>query len=153
MALTLEEATAKIVALEAATVTDKATIATLNTAAGTEAAKIIALNNENAERRVLNNQQKKSLYAAQHVIAKNNIKVDYDKLGADGLTLNATTGQVEGEVTYDPASVATVGAGIVPASVGAPEGLSIESIQSMSRADIAKNWEAVQSAIENQPTT
>jgi hypothetical protein len=111
------------------------------------------LNTENAERRVLNNQQKKALYAHKAVISKNNIKVDYDALGTDSLTLNKETGAVEGEVIYSPASTIEVGGGVPPTSGGAPSAMTVESIQGMSRADIAKNWEAVSSVLTAQNTS
>lgn len=121
------------------------------TIAGLEG-KITKLNVENAERRIVNTQQKKSLFAHKQVITKNNIKVDYDTLGVDGLTLNKETGAVEGEVSYNPASSVEIGGGVPPASSGAPEGVSIESIQSMNRADIAKNWDAISDVLANQTT-
>lgn len=136
--MTLEEATARINVLEAEAVTSTA--------------KITKLNTENAERRVLNNQQKKQIYAAKAVISKNNIKVDYEALGADSLTLNKETGVVEGEVSYNPASKPEVGGGVPPSSKGAPEAMTIESIQGMNRADIAKNWDAVSATLANQTT-
>lgn len=140
--MTLEEATKRIEELEA-----KA----LQVEADTNA-KITKLNTENAERRVLNNQQKKSLFAAKAVISKNNIKVDYESLGTDSLTLNKETGVVEGEVSYNPASKPEVGGGVLPASGNAPEAMTVESIQSMSRQDIAKNWDAVSATLANQNT-
>jgi len=141
--MTLAEAEAKIKELEAQAVIANASISEANT-------KISKLNTESAERRVLNNQQKRQLHATKQVIAKNNIKVDYDALGTDSLTLNKDTGAVEGDVTYNPASTPNVGSGIIPASNGAPEAMSIESIQGMSRADIAKNWDKITSVLEAQ---
>jgi hypothetical protein len=147
--MTLEEATARIAVLEAEATTANALVATTATE---NTAKISKLNTENAERRVLNNQQKKSLFAHKAVISKNNIKVDYEALGTDSLTLNAETGVVEGEVIYNPASTVEVGGGVPPSSGGAPSAMSIESIQGMSRDDIAKNWDAVAATLANQPT-
>jgi hypothetical protein len=147
--MTLEEATARIAVLEAEAVTAKALVATTAT---DNTAKITKLNTENAERRVLNNQQKKSLFAAKHVIAKNNIKVNYEALGTDSLTLNAETGVVEGEVSYNPASTIEVGGGVSPASNGAPQAMTVESIKGMSRQDIAKNWDEVSAVLASQDT-
>ena len=115
-------------------------------------AKITKLNTENAERRVANTQTKKSLYAAKKVIGLNNIKVDYDSLGTDGLTLNKETGAVEGEVSYNPASSVAIGGGVPPTSAGAVEAMTLDTIKDMSRDDIAKNWEAVSNVMANQPT-
>lgn len=135
--MTLEEAQAKIKELES-------TLETSNS-------KITKLNGENAEKRILNNQQKKQVFAMKKVISSNNIKVDYDTLGTDSLTLNKETGMVEGEVSYNPASSVEVGGGVPPVSNGAPEAMSIESIQGMNRTDIANNWEAVAEVLANQP--
>jgi len=110
------------------------------------------LTTENAERRVLNTQIKKSLFAAKAVISKNNIKVDYEALGADSLTLNKETGVVEGDVSYNPASITEVGGGVPPSSSNAPEAMTVESIQGMSRKDIAKNWDAVNDVLTSQAT-
>jgi len=129
--MTLEEAQVKITDLES---------------------KIQNLNNENAEKRVINTQQKKSLYSMKEVIKKNNINVDYDTLGTDSLTVNQETGMVEGEVLYNPASTVEVGGGESPASNGAPEQMSIQDIQGMNRVDIANNWEAITDVLANQPT-
>ena len=135
--MTLEEAQLKITELE--------------TQAETSNSKITKLNSENAEKRILNNQQKKQVFAMKKVISSNNIKVDYDSLGTDSLTLNQETGMVEGEVLYNPASSVEVGGGVPPVSLGAPEAMSIESIQGMNRTDIANNWEAVAEVLANQP--
>lgn len=143
--MTLEEATARIKVLETEVATKDTNLVTAN-------GKITKLTSENAERRVLNTQQKKSLFAHKAVISKNNIKVDYDSLGTDGLTLNKETGVVEGEVSYNPASVVEIGGGVPPASNDAPKSMTIESIQGMSRDDIAKNWDAVASTLANQTT-
>lgn len=148
--MTLEEAQARIKVLETEATTNATSLTTANTTVATHLANISKLNDENAERRVLNTQQKKALFAHKAVIAKNNIKVDYDKLGTDSLTLNAETGQVEGEVSYNAASVPEVGGGVPPASGGAPQAMTIESIQVMSRADIAKNWDAVNATLASQ---
>lgn len=131
MEITLEQSTAKITELEQ---------------------KIQKLQGENAEKRVQNTQHKKSMHAMKEVIKKNNITVDYDSLGTDNLTVNKETGTIEGEVLYNPASTVEVGGGESPASKGAPEGMSIESIQGMNRVDIANNWEAVAEVLANQPT-
>lgn len=149
--MTLEEATARIKVLEGEAEVIKVSMATATTNLTTANDKITKLNTENAERRVLNNQQKKALFSAKAVISKNNIKVDYEALGTDSLTLNAETGVVEGEVIYNPASIPEVGGGVPPASNDAPQAISIESIQSMSRTDIAKNWDAVAATLASQP--
>lgn len=151
--MTLEEATARIKVLETEAKAKDASIATANTNAIAATAKISKLNDENAERRVLNNQQKKSLHAAKQVISKNNIKVDYDKLGADNLTLNSETGQVEGEVSYTAASVPEIGGGASPTANTAPPAITIDTIKTMGRAEIAKNWDAIASTLAAQPTT
>ena len=143
--MTLEEAQERIKVLETEAATKDTSIADSNT-------KITQLNTENAERRVLNNQHKKSLYAAKKVIGLNNIKVDYDSLGTDGLTLNKETGAVEGEVSYNPASSVAIGGGVPPTSAGAVEAMTLDTIKDMSRDDIAKNWEAVSNVMANQPT-
>lgn len=148
--MTLEEATARIKVLETEAATNATALATANTGLTAHLAKISKLNDENAERRVANNKQKKDLFAAKAVITKNNIKVDYDKLGTEGLTLNAETGVVEGEVSYNAASVPQLGGGVPPTSGGAPQAITIESIQAMSRADIAKNWDAVNATLAAQ---
>lgn len=144
--MTLEEATARIKVLEGEATTNATNLTTAN-------ASITKLKTENAERRVLNTQQKKSLFAHKAVISKNNIKVDYESLGTDGLTINATSGAVEGEVSYNPASIPEVGGGVPPVSKGAPTAMTIESIQGMSRPDIAKNWDAIASTLAAQPAT
>lgn len=148
--MTLEEAQARIKVLESEAATNTTSLTTANASVASHLAKISKLNDENAERRVLNNQQKKSLFAHKAVITKNNIKVDYDKLGMDNLTLNAETGQVEGEVSYNAASVPELGGGVPPSSGGTPQVMTIESIQGMSRKDIAKNWDAVNAAMAAQ---
>lgn len=151
--MTLEEAQARIKVLEDEAKTKDTNIATANTNALAATAKISKLNDENAERRVLNNQQKKQLHAAKQVISKNNIKVDYDKLGADNLTLNSETGQVEGEVSYTAASVPELGGGVPPTANTAPEAMTIDSIKTMGRAEIAKNWDAIATTLAAQTET
>lgn len=150
--MTLEEAQARIKVLEVEAEVIKVSMATATTNLTTATTKITKLNDENAERRVLNNHQKKQLYVTKGIIAKNNIKVDYEKIGTDSLTLDKETGQVVGEVAYNPASSIEVGGGVPPASKGAPTGMTIESIQGMNRVDIAKNWDAVAAVLANQPT-
>lgn len=148
--MTLEEATARIKVLETEASVMKVSMTTANASVASHLAKISKLNDENAERRVLNNQQKKALFAHKAVISKNNIKVDFEKLGTDELTLNAETGQVEGEVIYNPASAMEVGGGVPPVSNPAPAAMTVESIQGMSRQDIAKNWDAVSATLASQ---
>lgn len=147
--MTLEEALAKIKELEVSSGVKDVALTTAN-------GKITKLNDENAERRVLNNQQKKNLHVAKSVINKNNIKVDFDKIGTDNLTLNKETGQVEGEVSYNPASNIEVGGGVPPVSNPAPQAMTIETIQGMSRDAIAKNWDAISEVLtgvsDNQTT-
>ncbi len=143
--MTLEEAQARIKVLET-----EATAKAIELVTATN--KVSKLTNENAERRVVNTQQKKALFAHKAVIDKNNIKVDFDTLGVDGLTLNKETGVVEGDVSYNPASVTEVGGGVPPSSGNAPEVMTVESIQGMSRTDIAKNWDAVSEVLTSQAT-
>ncbi len=141
--MNLEKALAKIKILE-----EKATSKEAELLEATN--KINKLTLEGAEGRVLNKHQKKNLYVAKSIIRKNNIKVDYDKISTDGLTLDPETGEVKGEVAYNPESEPGPGAGIPPSGDGAPPALTIEGIQSMSRQDIAKNWDAVSSVLTAQ---
>ena len=85
---------------------------------------------------------------------KNNIKVDLNSMNTENLSLNTETGQVEGEVTYNPASIPEVGSGVPPSSKGSPAVMTRDTIQEMSRAEIAKNWEEVSSVLTGStPTT
>lgn len=141
--MTLDEAQAKIKELEGQITTKDTEIATAN-------GKITKLNTENAERRVINAQQKKTLHNATQVLKKNNIKVDINTMNTENLTLNTETGQVEGEVIYNPASIPEIGGGVPPTSNDALPAMTVESIQGMSRSDIAKNWDAVSSVLTAQ---
>lgn len=145
--MTLEEAQVKIKELEGI-------VASKDTELTTSQEKITKLNSENAERRVINNFNKKTIHVAKQVLKKNNIKVDLNSMNTENLSLNTETGQVEGEVTYNPASIPEVGSGVPPSSKGSPAVMTRDTIQEMSRAEIAKNWEEVSSVLTGStPTT
>jgi hypothetical protein len=114
-------------------------------------AKVILVNeaklrDEAAGYRVKMNDQTKKNYLLNDVIKQNNIKVDDKHLDISSLKLD--DGKVVGDATYKPDTGFNIGA-----DIGAGEttkALTVESIQDMSRADIAKNWDAVSAALASQ---
>jgi hypothetical protein len=104
------------------------------------------LRDEAAGYRVKMNEQTKKNYLLSDVIKQNNIKVEDKDLETSGLKLN--DGKVEGDATYKPNTNFNIGVDI---GSGDPSpAMTVESIQGMSRADIAKNWDAVSAALSAQ---
>ncbi len=147
--MTLDEALAQIKVLE----TEKATLTASNTAIKEELVKSEALikttNDEAAESRITKQAERKNNYILNEVIKKNNITFDMSKENLQGITFD-DKGQAMGEVAYQPNT--TPAKANILAGDGTPNTMTVESIQGMNRADIAKNWEAVAETLANQPT-
>jgi len=148
--MTLVEAEAKIKALEG----EKATLEASNTAIKDELTKSNALvkttQNESAENRIEKQSQRKQNYILNDIIKKNNITFDMTKENLQGITFD-DKGQAVGEVAYQPNTTPAKADAL--AGNGTPNTMTVESIQGMNRADIAKNWDAVAETLANQPTT
>ena len=103
---------------------------------------------EAAENRVLRQSERKKSFIMNEVLKRNNIEFDVNGHSLEGLSI--VDGEVTGDVTYDPKRKAEVGAGVSPASNGTAGVMSIESIQGMTREQIAENWSAVEKVLTDQ---
>lgn len=104
------------------------------------------LRDEAAGYRVKMNEQTKKNYLLDNVIKQNNIKVDDKHLDTSALKLD--DGKVVGDATYKPNTDFNIGADIGAGDTS--PAMTVESIQGMSRQDIAKNWDAVSAALSAQ---
>lgn len=145
----IKEALAKIKVLEG----EKATLEASNTAIKAELTKSDALvkttQNESAENRINKQAERKQNYILNDIIKKNNIAFDMSKENLNGITFD-DKGQAVGEVAYQPST--TPAKANILTGEGTPNTMTVESIQGMNRADIAKNWDAVAETLANQPT-
>lgn len=144
----LEEALAKIKVLEG----EKTTLEASNTSIKDELTKSEAMvktvQDEAAESRISKQTERKQNYILNDIIKKNNITFDMSKENLQGITFD-DKGQVIGDVAYQPNT--TPAKTNVLAGDGTPNTMTVESIQGMNRADIAKNWDAIAETLANQP--
>jgi len=144
----LTEALAKIKLLEG----EKTTLEASNLAIKAELTKsevsVKKANDEAAESRIAKNTERKNNYILNDIIKKNNITYDMTKENMQGITFD-DKGQAVGEVAYQPNT--EIKANLL-AGEGSPPVMTVEGIQGMSRAEIAKNWDAVAETLANQPT-
>lgn len=141
--MTIEELTKRVTELEGENTKLKADALDTAKAVATNESK---LRDEAAGYRVKMNDETKKNYLLSDVIKQNNIKVDDKHMETNGLKLN--DGKVEGDVTYKPDTDFKIGVNI--GSGDESKALTVENIQGMSRADIAKNWEAVSATLSAQ---
>lgn len=147
--MTLVEAEAKIKVLEG----EKTALEASNTAIKADLTQSEVLikkaNDESAESRINKQAERKQNYILNDIIKKNNITYDMTKENLQGITFD-DKGQAVGEVAYQP-NTGQVKTNIL-AGGGTPNTMTVESIQGMNRADIAKNWDAVAETLANQQT-
>ena len=146
--MTLEESLAKVAELTA----ENKELLTKNIELTAETDRNIKqldkVTNEAAENRIHKQSERKRAYVMKEVLKRNNIEFDVNSHSLEGLTI--VDGEVTGDVTYDPKRKTEVGAGVSPASNGTAGVMSIESIQGMSREEIADNWAAVEKTLSDQ---
>ncbi len=153
--LTKELATAKeaISALEAEKVTLTGDIKVLKdeqavaaTEKATATSKYDELQEEVVENRKAKSSSMKKAFAAETILAKNNIKVELDKLDLGTLTI--ADGVVSGEIDYTPDTHSNLGAGNDPTRGENGAGITKEQVASMSVDEVRDNWAAVETLLK-----
>lgn len=130
--MTLEEAQARIAALE--------------TAAAKHSTDLESARNEAAKHRVARNEALRREHALGKVISAHNISFDVSKADVGGLTIN--DGKVEGEFDYTPPSTTQRQAPRQePTKTG---GLTLEEVKKMSPDKINERWEEVSKLLETE---
>lgn len=106
------------------------------------------LKEESIGNRLKAKESKKREYAVNQVLKKNNIKFDVNQVNLEAIQIDET-GSPTGEINYSPERQNKPGVGVPPTSQGKSGGLSIEDIGTMSRGEIAKNWDEVLTVLQS----
>lgn len=136
----LKEALAKVTELEAANALLTTDNATLTTAAQTHDTALKSVNDESAENRVAKQAQRKANFILKTILEKNNIAYEIKDTDLNGITFD-DKGEPVGDVSYQPNTNQIKTS--INTGAGEQTQMTPESIQGMSRAEIAQNWDAV----------